>query len=157
MNRYLAEKWMFVEACTTLRTELLDAITDTDLAFSPGGSNPTLGELLVQMAEIEHSYLQGVTTLTQGWGFRADAGMARSVGRLRAWFDELDTELTAAVGGFDDDDLSRGVTRESGYVMPIEISLDAYVQATLINVGKSSVYLRAMNRQLPESMQDWIW
>ena len=30
---------------TPLRNELLDILSDEDLKFSPGGENPTLGEL----------------------------------------------------------------------------------------------------------------
>jgi hypothetical protein len=149
---------MFIDACTTLRVELFGVLTDDDLAFSPGGTNLPLGELLVQMGEVEHSYLHGVKTLKQSWGFHnTEPGLSGSIERLTAWFNDLDAELTAVLGEFGDDDLTRQVVRESGYVMPIEMSLDVYVQAMLIYFGKATIYLKAMNRPLPETIEDWIW
>ena len=37
--------------------------------------------------------------------------------------------------------------------MPVEMSLDVYVQAVLIFLGKAVVYLKAMDKPLPPSVQ----
>ena len=43
MNRYMQEKWPWIEGTHGMRTQLLDILSDADLAFSPGGQNSTLG------------------------------------------------------------------------------------------------------------------
>ena len=56
MNRYLQEKWPWIEGTHGMRSQLLDILSDADLGFSPGGQNMTLGALLREMGDIEHSY-----------------------------------------------------------------------------------------------------
>ena len=51
-----------------------------------------------------------------------------------AWLEAVDTALAAA-----------------------SASLAVYVQAVLIFAGKAVVYLRAMNKPIPASVEDWIW
>lgn len=158
MNRYVNEKWSWIEGSHELRDEILGVLTDAELAFSPGGDNLPLGELFRQMGEVEHSYLQGLKTFTQDWSYHnPDAGLESSIGRLTAWFHELDAELQSVASAFSDDDLAKTVKRESGYEMPVEMSLDVYTQAILIFLGKAVVYLKAMGKPLPESVRDWIW
>ena len=41
--------------------------------------------------------------------------------------------------------------------MPVDMNLDVYVQAVLIFAGKAVVYLRAMDKPIPKSVEDWIW
>ncbi len=40
--------------------------------------------------------------------------------------------------------------------MPVEMQLDAYLQAQLIYLGKAGVYFKAMNRALPQVFLDYI-
>jgi hypothetical protein len=158
MNRYVTEKWSWIEGSNELRDEVLGVLTDADLAFSPGGDNLTLGELFRQMGEVEHAYLHGLTTLTQDWSYRnEEPGLEGSTERLLAWFHDLDGRLHAAASAFSDDDLAKTVKRASGFEMPIEMSLDVYLQALLIFLGKAVIYLKAMKRPLPEGVRDWIW
>ncbi len=84
-------------------------------------------------------------------------GLEGSSERLLAWFHELDVELKTIASAFSDDDLAKTITRESGFEMPIEMSLDVYLQALLIFLGKAVVYLKAMSKPLPEAVKDWIW
>jgi len=158
MNRYMDEKWSWIQGAHELRDELLGVLTDAELAFSPGGDNLTLGALFRQMGEVEHSYLQGLKTFAQDWEYHnTEAGLDGSVGRLTAWFHELDAEVHATASALTDDDLAKTVERASGFSMPVEMSLDVYTQAVLIFLGKAVVYLKAMNKPLPASVQDWIW
>jgi hypothetical protein len=154
----MGEKWLWIDGSVTMRDELLDGLTDADLAFTPGGANMPLGELIREMGEVQQSYLTGVETLVQDFTYRnPDPGIEHSVERLRAWFHQLDAKLSEVASGFTDDDLNKKVVRAGGYEMPVEMSLDVYVQALLIFFGKAAVYLKAMNKPLPPLIADWIW
>ncbi len=156
MNRFMEEKWSWIEGCNGMRTLLLDSLTDADLAFSPGGSAVSLGALFREMGEIEYSYLQSLKTFTQDWSYRnTDAGLESSISQLKAWFTKMDDELKAVVEAFSNEELKKGVDR-SGYPMPVETQLEVYLQAMLIIFGKATVYFRAMNKPLPETVEQWI-
>ena len=156
MNRYMQEKWPWIEGTHALRVQLLDTLSDTDLAFSPGGQNMTLGALCREMGEIEHSYEQSLKTFQQDWSYHnTEADLESSVARLKAWFQTLDDELKATVAALSDEDLQKTVDR-GGYKMPVELQLDVYLQALLIFFGKVTIYLKAMNKPLPQHIQEYI-
>ena len=156
MNRYMLEKWSWIEGTQGMRSQLLDILSDADLAFSPGGQNMTLGALCRQMGEIESSYIQSLKTFQQDWSYRNnEADLESSVARLKAWFQTLDDELKATVAAFSDEDLKKTVDR-SGFAMPVELQLDVYLQALLIFFGKATIYLKAMNKPLPPQIQEYI-
>ena len=67
MNRYMLEKWPWIEGTHGMRSQLLDSLSDADLAFSPGGQNMTLGALCREMGEVEYSYIQSLKTFRQDW------------------------------------------------------------------------------------------
>jgi uncharacterized damage-inducible protein DinB len=156
MNRFMLEKWSWIEGSHGMRSQLLDILSDADLAFSPGGQNITLGALCREMGEIEYSYVQSLKTFKQDWLYRnTEAGLESSVARLKAWFQTLDDELKATASAFSDEDLKKTVDR-SGYAMPVELQLDVYLQALLIFFGKATIYLKGMNKALPQYIQEYI-
>jgi len=156
MNRYMQGKWPWIEGTHTMRSQILDTLSDADLPFSPGGQNMTLGALCRQMGEIEHSYVQSLKTFKQDWSYRnMEADSESSVARLKAWFQTLDDELKTTVSAFSDEDLMKSVDR-SGFTMPVELQLDVYLQALLIFFGKATIYLKAMNKPLPPQIQEYI-
>jgi uncharacterized damage-inducible protein DinB len=156
MNRFMQEQWPMFEATHGMRMELIDTLSDADLAFNPGGQNITLGALCREMGEVDHSYIQSLKTFKQDWSYRnTEAGLDSSVARLKAWYQALDTELKATVSALSDDDLRKMVDR--GFEMPVEFQLQGYLQALLIFFGKASIYLKAMNKPLPKKIQEWIW
>jgi uncharacterized damage-inducible protein DinB len=156
MNRYMLEKWPWIDGTHAMRSQLLDTLSDVDLAFSPGGQNMTLGALCRQMGEIEHSYIQSLKTFQQDWSYRnMDANLESSVARLRAWFQTLDDELKATVSALSDEDWDKTVDR-SGFPTPVELQLDVYLQALLIFLGKATIYFKAMNKPLPQQIQEYI-
>ncbi|HLU09613.1 MAG TPA: hypothetical protein VK003_08095 [Oceanobacillus sp.] len=157
MNRYMQEKWSWIEGSHDMRTALLDTLTDSDLAFSLGGETMTLGALCREMGEIQHSYIQSLKTFKQDWNYRnTEPGLDGSVSRLKAWFETLDGEMKAIVSAFSDEDLKKMVDR-SGFEMPVDMQLDVYLQALLIFFGKASIYLKAMSKPLPQAIKDYIW
>ena len=156
MNRYMLEKWPWIDGTHAMRSQLLDTLSDVDLAFSPGGQNMTLGALCRQMGEIEHSYIQSLKTFQQDWSYRnMEANLESSVARLRAWFQTLDDELKATVSALSDEDWNKTVDR-SGFPTPVELQLDVYLQALLIFLGKATIYFKAMNKPLPQQIQEYI-
>jgi uncharacterized damage-inducible protein DinB len=156
MNRYMLEKWPWIDGTHAMRSQLLDTLSDVDLAFNPGGQNMTLGALCRQMGEIEHSYIQSLKTFQQDWSYRnMEANLESSVARLRAWFQTLDDELKATVSALSDEDWNKTVDR-SGFPTPVELQLDVYLQALLIFLGKATIYFKAMNKPLPQQIQEYI-
>jgi hypothetical protein len=157
MNRFMQEKWSWIEASHAMRTELLDTLSNVDLAFNPGGQNLTLGVLCRQMGEIEHSYIQSLKTFKQDWSYRnPEAGLETNTAKLKAWYQILDDQMKTAVSAFSDEDLRKLVDRSGAYSMPVEMQLDVYLQALLIFFGKATIYLKAMNKPLPETVQEYI-
>ena len=156
MNRSMLEKWSWIDGTHAMRSQLLDILSDADLAFNPGGQNMTLGALCREMGEIEHSYVQSLKTFQQDWSYHnGEADLENSVARLKAWFQTLDDELKATISAFSDEDLKRTIDR-GGYMMPVELQLDVYLQALLIFFGKATIYLKAMNKPLPQQIQEYI-
>ncbi len=155
MNRFMQERWGWIEGTHGMRIVLLDTLTDTDLKFSPGGQNMTLGALCREMGEVEYSYMQSLKTFKQDWTYRnTEPGLDSSVARLKAWYQTLDAEMKATVEAFSDEDLKREIDR--GFKVPAETQLDIYLQALLIFFGKASIFIKAMNRPLPDQIQGWI-
>jgi hypothetical protein len=156
MNRYVQEKWPWIEGTYAMRSQLLDVLSDADLAFNPGGQNMTLGALCRQSGEIEYSYIQSLKTFQQDWSYRnREVGLESSVAQLKAWFQVLDEEMKATVAALSDEDLKKTVDR-GGYAMPVELQLDVYLQALLIFFGKATIYLKAMNKPLPQQFEEYI-
>ena len=156
MNRYMLEKWPWIEGTHGMRSQLLDSLSEADLAFSPGGQNMTLGALCREMGEVEYSYIQSLKTFRQDWSYHnEEADLESSVARLKAWFQTLDDELKATVEAFSDEDLQKTIDR-GGFATPVELQLDVYLQALLIFLGKATVYFKAMNKALPQNFQEYI-
>lgn len=156
MNRMMNEMWPWIEAAHGMRVEMFDILNDADLAFYPGGQNMTLGALCRQMGEIEYSYTQSLKIFRQDWSYRNnEAALVSSIAHLKAWFQTLDDEMQAAVAALKDEDMRREVDR-GGFAATIEFQIDVYLQAVLIFLGKATIYLKAMNKPLPQSLQDYI-
>ncbi|GAC1357200.1 MAG: hypothetical protein NVS4B11_26890 [Ktedonobacteraceae bacterium] len=156
MNRYMQEKWPWIEGTHGMRSELIDTLSDTDLAFKPGGQNITLGALCREMGEIEYSYIQALKTFKQDWSYHnTEAGLESSITQLKAWYQTLDDEMRATISALSDEDATKTIDR-GGFAMSIEQQLDVYLQALLIFFGKATIYLKAMNKLLPKQIQEWI-
>ncbi len=145
-----------------LRDQLMDIVSDDDLACRVGGTSASLGALCREIGEIEHSYVESFRTFRQDFGYRhPDPRIETSVAALRAWYAELDRDLLAALETLSEEDMtSRRIARgdfDEGYFSPLPTEqLDVYREALLIFYGKASVYLRAMGTTLPPQWQAWI-
>jgi hypothetical protein len=157
MNKYMQEKGSWITGTHVMRNGLLDVLTDADLSFNPGGQNMTLGALWKEMGEVEHAYLQSLSSFKTDFSYRnAEAGLESSVARLKAWLESLDAEMEKVLTAFSDDDFKKTVERGSGYTIPLEMQLDVYLQALLIFLGKLTIFFKAMNKPLPGPVQEYI-
>lgn len=156
-NSIVQTQFPVLDDTLALRHQLLDLITDEDLAFTLPG-NPPLGVLCRQLGEFDHSYVQAMKTLKQEWTYQhADAAVETSVDALREWYATLESEFKAAVATMTEAQVQSGmVDRGHGMVMPIMIVFHLYRESLLIFYGKVSVYLRAMGKDLPQQWQTWI-
>jgi uncharacterized damage-inducible protein DinB len=156
MNRYMQEKWPWIEGTHGMRSQLIDVLSDADLPFSPGGQNMTLGALLREMGETEYSYIQSLKSFKQDWSYHnTEAGLESSITQLKTWYQTLDEQMKATVSDLSDEDLAKTIDR-GGFSMPVDLQLDVYLQALLIFFGKATVYLKAMNKPLPQPIQEYI-
>jgi len=59
------------------------------------------------------------------------------------------------MAAFSDEDVKKTVDR-GGEAVTVEFQLDVYLQAVLIFLGKATIYLKAMNKPLPQSFEEYI-
>lgn len=138
------------------RDELFAVLTNAELAFSPGGGNPPLGELCVRLGETAHTYAESFRTFKADFSYRCEgAALARNVDRLQAWHGEKDTALATALAQLTAADANRTIARD-GEQIPLAEHLLVYNEALLLFYGKVYVYLRAMGRKLPNKWGDWV-
>lgn len=158
MNSYMREQYPLFEMYQALRSQLMEILTDEDLAFGIGGENLTLGGLCREIGETERSYIDSFTSLKQDFAYRnQEPGLDKSVGKLSAWYAELDQELKSALEAFSDEEMqNRVIDRGGGFEMPVWVQIEVYKEALLIFYGKASVYLKALGKPRPQQWQDWI-
>lgn len=155
MNIFMQQHGAIYHETQVMREQLMNILSDADLAFTPGGSNPTLGELCKQMGEVQYAYIGSLKLLKHDWSYRNnEAGLAGSVDQLKAWFTKLDEQLKITMEGLSDDDLNKTVDR--GWPISVAGQLHVYREALLIFYSKVAVYLKAMNKTMPEQWQQWI-
>ncbi len=158
MNSIMTEYYPTFQLYQALRDQLMTILTDEDLRYTPGGTNPPLGTLCRTIGEVEYAYIQSFKTFALDFSYRnTTAGLADSVRQLTAWFAALDQDLRATIEGLSEDDITnRLLDRGGDFQLPPQIQLDVYKEALLIFYGKVSVYLRAMGKSLPQQWQDWL-
>ncbi len=158
MNSIITGYYPTFEMYQALRDQLMEILTDADLAYTPGGANPPLGALCRELGEVEYAYIQSFKTFTLDFSYRnPEPGLETSVARLSAWYAELDRELKATIEGLSEEDLQqRVVDRGGGFTLPPQINLSVYNEALLIFYGKVVVYLRASGKTVPQQWADWL-
>ena len=157
MNAQIQEFWNLNKMYRQLRDELMAALSDEDLAYSPGGGNPTLGELCRELGETQYAYVQSFKTFKIDFSYRTNADTyLKSADKLQAWYKQLDAELEAALEAVTDEDVATRKMDRDGYEVPVHISLDVFREALLIFYGKVSVYAKAMGLPLTQTWRDWI-
>lgn len=158
MNSIMQEQGPVLEQTQALRGQLMEVLSDEDLAYSPGGDNPTLGGLCREMAEVQQSYIISFQTFVQSFDYRIEEpGLEGSVEQLATRFQAMDQELKAALATLSEEDIQkRVIDRGGGFVAPPTLQLHIYREALLIFYGKASVYLKALGKTMPQQWQAWI-
>jgi hypothetical protein len=82
----------------SMRDHLLTVVSDADLAYKLPGQNPTLGELLVEMGDIQGVYTHSFETFTLDWAHRElPAPGPITIAGLQAWFEAQDDAMKRAL------------------------------------------------------------
>lgn len=157
MNSLIESEFPLHEA-QRLRYDLLQVLTDSDLAYKLPGDNPTLGELCRENGEVEYNYIQSFKTLKHDWSYRAtDPELATSVERLEAWYRTLDAEFETVVREFSEDDLHhKQIDRGHGFTPSPYVQFQIYHEALLMFYSKASVYLKALQKSVNEEWRTGI-
>jgi hypothetical protein len=131
-----------------LRDQLLTVVSDADLAYQLPGRNPTLGELLVELGDLEGIYTQSLETFTLDWAHRRLPSPAPiTIAGLQAWFEAQDEAMNSALSRFTQDELHADrIDRGHGFIASPFVQYEIYREAVYIFYGKLSVYLKALER-----------
>ncbi len=139
-----------------IQGELLDILTDADLAYRLPGANPPLGALFREIGQVEISYTGSFRTLRQNFNYPpVDPALETSVEKLRAWYAQLNAELDAALLTHSETDIQETMV-DRGFPMPLLAHLHTYREALLIFYGKATCYLHALGKPQPPQMAEWI-
>ncbi len=149
MNSLIESEFPLRES-QNLRYDLMNMLTDSDLAYKLPGDNPTLGELCREMGEIEHNYIQSFKTYKQDWSYRSiEPELTTRVERIKAWYTALDEEFEAVIQTFSEDDLhNKQIDRGHGFTPSLFVQFQIYHEAILMFYAKASVYLKALQKPL---------
>lgn len=157
MNSIVEDEFPLSES-QKLRYDLMNTLTDSDLAYKLPGDNPTLGELCREIGSVERAYIESFKTLKQDWSYRnTEPDMATSAARLKAWYKELDDELETVIRGFSEEEIhNKHVDRGHGFTPTLRVQFMIYHEALLIFYAKVSVYLKALQKPISDQWQAWI-
>src|SRR5687768_5552883 len=101
-----------------LRVQLMEIISDQDLAYKLPGANLTLGELCEEMGYIQQAYIHSFKILKLDWAYRdSKPDASNSVASLNAWYQKLDAELVEALCGLSEKDIhNQRIDRGQGFI-----------------------------------------
>lgn len=142
----------------SMRDHLLSLVTDADLGYKLPGANPTLGQLLVEMGDIQGVYTHSFATLTLDWSHRQlPPPSPMTVESLKAWFAAHDDAMRLALGRFTDAELRvDGIDRGHGFIASPFVQHEIYREAVYIFYGKLSCYLKALERDAGDEWAAWV-
>jgi hypothetical protein len=131
-----------------MRDRFLTVVSDSDLSYKLPGQNPTLGELLVELGEIEGIYTHSFETFTLDWEHRKlPPPEPITIASLQAWFEAQDAAMNSALSRFTEEELHIDrIDRGYGFVASPFVQYEIYREAVYIFYGKLSVYLKALER-----------
>ncbi len=157
MNSLLEHEFPLGEA-QAMRYDVLNMLTDGELAYRLPGDNVTLGELCREMGEVERAYIQSFRTLRYTPSQQSgEPGRTDSVEGLAAWYRDLDEEFEAVVKGLSDDDLHlRRVDRGDGFSPSLHVQFQCFHEAVLMFYAKASIYLKALQKPLSEKWRTGV-
>ncbi len=155
MNRLFEEE---IRGHHSMRDHLLTVVSDADLVYKLPGQNPTLGEVLVEMGDIEGIYTHSFETLTLDWQHRRlPPPNPITIASLKAWFKAQDEAMKNALSRFTEEELRIDrIDRGHGFIASPFVQHEIYREAVYILYGKLSVYLKALERDAGEEWAAWV-
>jgi hypothetical protein len=155
MNRLFDEE---IRGHHRMRDHLLTVLSVADLAYRLPGQNPTLGELLVELGDLEGIYTHSFETFTLDWAHRQLQPPAPiTIASLQAWFEAQDDAMNTALSRFTQEELHVDrIDRGHGFVASPFVQYEVYREAVYIFYGKLSVYLKALERDAGEEWASWV-
>lgn len=154
-NSLVTGEFGILHETVAIRDQIMDVLTDADLAYRFPNC-PSLGELCREAGETEESYSDSYKTFTQTFDYgKSDPALATSVGKLKAWYAQLDRDLEAAMAALSEDDVQNRVI-DRGFPMPPRVQLHCFREAMLIFYGRAVMYLWALGKPISEQTKAWI-
>ena len=142
----------------SMRDHLLTLVSDADLAYRLPGTNPTLGELLIELGDLQGVYTHSFATFTLDWSHRQlPPPEPITVATLRDWFAAQDKAMDQALSRFSEEELRvDGIDRGHGFIASPFVQHQVYREAVYISYGKLSVYLKALEIDAGDEWAAWI-
>ncbi|MFN8376430.1 MAG: hypothetical protein U0694_26610 [Anaerolineae bacterium] len=141
-----------------LRDQLMDMLSDQELAYKLPGNNPTLGELCEEMGVIQQVYTHSFKTFKHDWAYcDSKPETPNSVASLKVWYKKLDTQLVEALSGLTEADIhARQIDRGQGFTPSPYVQFQIYREAVLIFYAKASIYLKALEKPYSDEWKRWV-
>ena len=142
----------------SMRDHLLTVVSDADLAYQLPGQNPTLGEVLVELGDIQGIYTHSFASLSLDWTHRQlPPSSAMTIASLQAWFEGQDDAMNRALSRLTQEELHIDrIDRGHGFIASPFVQHEIYREAVYIFYGKLSVYLKALERDAGEEWAAWV-
>jgi hypothetical protein len=141
-----------------LRDQLMDMLSDQELAYKLPGNNPTVGELCEEMGQIQQVYTHSFKTFRHDWAYRdSKPETPNSVASLKVWYKKLDAQLIEALNGLSEADVhTKQIDRGHGSTPSAYVQFQMYREAILIFYAKASVYLKALEKPYSDEWKRWV-
>jgi hypothetical protein len=158
MNMIMESYYPLFRLYQSLRNQMLEILDDRDMDYQMCELNPKLGVLCREIGEVQYAYIDSFRSFEMDLTYRVEQPeLESSVERLVIWYSGLDRELEEVVSNLSQEDIDhRKINRGGDFIISPHIQLEIYKEALLIFYGKASVYLKALNKSLPEQWQHWI-
>ncbi len=160
MPKLVTETLDLLDMTDNVRDLLTDLMTDADLAYKLPGANPTLGELCREMGQLQQSYVKSFRSFKQRFDYpTVDPVLETSVAQLKAWYRQLDQDLHTALQALSEEEAqSRSIERGDplNYRLSVGSQMLCYREALMIFHGRVTLYLRALDKPLPQQVREWI-
>ena len=142
----------------SMRDHLLTVVSEADLAYKLPGQNPTLGELLVELGNVQGADTHSFETLTLDWRHRhVPPPVPITIASLQTWFVAQDDAMRKALSRFTNEEAQIDqIDRGHGFIASPFVQVQIYREAVYIFYGKLSVYLKALERDAGEEWAAWV-